>query len=108
MKTLIAILLLSVSLTGIADAHDGYRGYVHDGGWRHDGRYGWGDDRAWWFGATLAGVLLLPRVYYVPVYAAPPIYSTSVIVGPSTTNYPGTITYGPTTYYNGYGPNTDR
>lgn len=57
-------------------------------------------------------MLAQPPAYYYPspVYVAPPVYAAPPIVVQPRVIYstPGAITYGPITYYNGYGPNTDR
>ena len=56
-------------------------------------------------------MLLAPSIYAPPpVYVSPPtvVYAPPVVVQPQTTYVPGGITYGPTTYYNGYGPGSDR
>ena len=124
MKKLIAVLMISFSLT--AQAHDG--GGWHGGGWHGEGwrgggwrgegwrgegwgGEGWDGDRALWLGAGFIGGLAYPGVYAPPVYVvpAPPVYvapAPPVQVAPAAV--PGRIVYGPTTYYNGYGPDSDR
>ena len=92
----------------------GWHGYGHAyGGWHGGWRGGWDDD-PFWFGAGLLGGMMLaqPPVYYYPspIYVAPPVYTAPpVVIQPQVIySMPGAVTYGPITYYNGYGPNTDR
>ncbi|MHB1098449.1 MAG: hypothetical protein ACYCZR_02725 [Burkholderiales bacterium] len=124
MKKLIAVLLMTGSMAGTAHAdgrwHGGWGGGWRGEGWRGEGwRGGWGgwdEDRAWWFGSGLVGGMALAQPVYVPppvYYAPPPVYVAPpprVVIAQPPVTYasPGRITYGPTTYYNGYGPGADN